>query len=127
VAGDVEANPIIEAIYRKLHMSKGNKLSADHFLCMLPSLIYSVTDQIIQDKVYADLEASHSGVVMERCPVSFPTFMYDSMIMQYGIMNIAIKVLMQLVNGLKTIDPQERWGYFVAQSMGLLQPPMTTD
>lgn len=92
--GDVEANPIIEAIYRKLNMSKKNKLSADHFLCMLPNLIYSVTDQIIQDKVYADLEASHSVLIMERCPVSFPTFMYDSMIMQYGIMNIAIKVLM---------------------------------
>ncbi len=55
--GDVEANPIIEAIYHKLNMSKQNKLSADHFLCMLPNLIYSVTDQIIQDKVYADLEA----------------------------------------------------------------------
>lgn len=47
IQGDVEANPIIEAIYHKLNMSKQNKLSADHFLCMLPNLIYSVTDQII--------------------------------------------------------------------------------
>lgn len=44
VHGDVEANPIIEAIYKKLQMSKQNKLSPDHFLCMLPNLIYSVTD-----------------------------------------------------------------------------------
>lgn len=59
----------------------------------------------MQDKVYADLEAFQSTSIIDRCPVSFPTFLYDTMIMQYGMMSISIKVLMQLVNGLKSIGP----------------------
>jgi len=35
---------------------------------------------MMQDKVYFDLE-NENGPVAERAPVSFPSFMYDTMLM----------------------------------------------
>ena len=56
--------------------------------------------QLMQDKVYLDLE-NMNGPIQDRLPVSFPTFMYDTLLMQYGLINLSIKILMQLINGLK--------------------------
>ena len=60
------------------------KLSPDYFLCMLPPQFYAIIDQVMQDKVYFDLELGNAPLA-ERQPVSFPTFMYDSLLMQYGL------------------------------------------
>ena len=83
-------------------------------------------DQLIQDKVYFDLEIQ-SGPVQERKPVSFATFMFDSMLMQYGLYNIAIKILMQMVNGLKVMTSNTPFGYLIAQVCGLALPKLRQD
>jgi hypothetical protein len=56
----------------------------------------------MQDKVYSDLD-NWANPIGERTPVSFETFMYDSMIMRFGLYSISVKVMMQLVNGLQKI------------------------
>lgn len=60
---------------------------------MLPPQIYSLMDVLMQEKVYFDLD-NWGGPVSERMPISFATFMYDSLLMQYGLYNISIKVMM---------------------------------
>jgi hypothetical protein len=82
---------------------------------------------MIQDKAFYDIEAANSAQIADRAPVTFPTFMYDSLIMQYGLYNIAIKVLMQLVNALKLMDHNSPWGYSVAQTLGLALPRLRND
>jgi len=47
----------------------------------------------MQDKVYFDLE-NQSGPVADRLSAPFSNFMYDSLIVHYGLYSIAIKVLM---------------------------------
>ena len=82
-------------------------------------------DMLMQDKVYYDLEVA-TGPIAERTPTSFATFMYDSMLMQYGLYSIAIKVLMQMVNGLRSLTPNTPFGYMIAQVCGLALPKIET-
>ena len=53
----------------------------------------------MQDKVWIDLE-NESGPVQNRQPVPFHSFLYDAMIMRFGLQSIAIKTLIQMSNGL---------------------------
>lgn len=46
----------------------------------------------MQSKVFVELEME-VGPIHGRASVYFPIFMYDSIIMQYGLINIAIKIL----------------------------------
>jgi hypothetical protein len=69
---------------------------------MIPSQIYELMDQAISDKVYFDLD-NWAGPISDRTPISFETFMYDSMIMENGPYSTCIKVLMKLVNGFQQI------------------------
>ena len=56
-------------------------------------------DNVMQEKVWIDLE-SESGPLESRSAVPFHTFMYDVMIMKFGLQSIAIKTLIQMTNGL---------------------------
>lgn len=47
--------------------------------------------------------------------------------MHYGLYSIAMKVLMQLVNGLRSVDSTTPWGFMIAQSCGLVKPPLRAD
>lgn len=67
---------------------------------------------MMQDKVYFDLE-NEGKSIQERQPVSFPTFMYDSMLMQYGLYKISVKMLMQLTNGLTTEHLNQPFGFML--------------
>lgn len=62
-----------------------------------------------------------------RSAIPFPTFMYDSMIMQYGLQQIAIKVLCQLTNGLKQEQEQNQFAHMMYRLLGLALPPMRLD
>ena len=59
---------------------------------MLPAQIYAITDSMMQDKVFYDLEQS-ALPISERTVQTFPQFLHDSTIMQYGLYSISIKVL----------------------------------
>ena len=108
----VKNNHIINAIQQTLKQGMF-KLTNEHFMCMLPSQIYSLIDTIFQDKVYFDLEI-FSTHVTDRVSVSFSSFMYDNVIMQYGLYSISIKVLMQLVNSLQTMNSNTPYGYMIS-------------
>lgn len=94
-------NPIIAAIKKTLKLNKKNnkKLSKDYQIAMVPSKIYEMMDNVMQEKVWIDLE-SESGPLEDRSAVPFHTFMYDVMIMKFGLQSIAIKTLIQMTNGL---------------------------
>lgn len=91
-------NPIIQTIYRTLKTNK-QQLKKEHFYAMKSENIYKQMDLIICEKVYTDIELSR-GPVDQRLPDPFPNFMYDQVLVQYGLYSVSIKVLMQLVNGL---------------------------
>jgi hypothetical protein len=93
---------------------------------MLPPQFYAILDQVMQDKVYYDLELENASL-SERQPVSFPTFMYDSLLMQYGLYQISIKVLMQLSNGLQQINEDQQFGYLLRQMLGFSDKQLRVD
>lgn len=76
-------NPILVAIQKALGVGY-KKLGSEYQICMLPPVVFDILNQTMQDKVYRDIE-NESGPVAQRLAVPFPTFMYDSMIMQYGL------------------------------------------
>ena len=53
----------------------------------------------MQDKTYRDIE-NEVGAMERRIGASFPAFMYDSMLMTYGLQNISVKMIVQMANGL---------------------------
>lgn len=62
------------------------------------------------DRVYQDLETA-TGPVSERQVVPFTTFLNDQIIMNYGLYSLAIKNMMQMVNGLKCMTSMQPFGY----------------
>ena len=117
IDGNVEENPIITAIYKELNVSK-TQLTKEHFLTMLPVQIITLTDNMMTDMVFSDIEQQNLPI-SDRDFTSFPQFLYDNAIMQYGFQSIAIKVLMQLVNGLKKMTVDVPYGNRLAQTLGL--------
>lgn len=87
----IETNPILTSIERLLN--KKTKLSEEFFICMQPSHVNQLLDQVLREKVIEDLEMAR-GPIELRKPVYFHTFMYNFCLMQYGLPHIAIKVLM---------------------------------
>ena len=87
-------NPIISAIKKTLKLSEkqNKKLPRDYHIAMVPSKIYELMDNVMQEKVWIDLEAE-SSVLEHRSAAPFHTFMYDVMIMKFGLQSIAIKTL----------------------------------
>jgi len=88
-------------------------LHKDHFVPMSNLNIYTLLNETIQDKVYQDLE-SLKGTVTERAPTSFSTYLYDTTLMHHGLYSIAIRVLVQMVNGFKNMNSSTPYGYFLA-------------
>jgi hypothetical protein len=58
---NISENPILSAIGSALGLEK-QKLSPEYFLCMVPTQIYSIMDQMMQDKVYFDLENENKSI-----------------------------------------------------------------
>ena len=51
---------------------------------MVPTKIMEIMDQVMQEKVWVDIEQESSDIV-SRQAVPFHTFMYDMMIMKFGL------------------------------------------
>ena len=87
-------NPIISAIKKTLKLSakKNKKLMKDFKIAMVPNKIFELMDNVMQEKVWIDIE-QESGDLETRSAVPFHTFMYDVMIMKFGLQSIAIKTL----------------------------------
>ena len=50
---------------------------------------------------------------------SFPTFIYDSLILHHGQIAETVKVLSQLVNGLKQKQTEMPFSFILSQMLGL--------
>jgi hypothetical protein len=60
---------------------------------MIPSKIFDIMDTVMYEKVWCDLENEKKDNIEERIPTPFHTFMYDNMIMKFGLQSLAIKNL----------------------------------
>ncbi len=91
---DLMKNPIISAIKKTLKVNAKNKkkLPKDYYIAMVPNKIFELMDNVMQEKVWVDIEAE-SGPIESRSAIPFHTFMYDVMIMKFGLQSIAIKTL----------------------------------
>jgi hypothetical protein len=83
-------------------------------------------DQMMQDKTYRDID-NDAGPLEKRKPSQFPTFMFDTMIMSYGLKTIAVKVLVQLTNGIKEGIDNNPFGKLISRMLGLANPPLRAD
>ena len=61
-------------------------------MAMVPSKIYELMDNVMQEKVWIDLE-NETQDIEKRQAIPFHSFMYDVMIMRFGLQSIAIKQL----------------------------------
>jgi hypothetical protein len=57
-------------------------------------------DTLIREKVFSDIAMS-SLPLHERQPTSFASFLFDQLLVRYGLYPIMCKILMQLMNSLR--------------------------
>ena len=67
---------------------------------MQPQQILDFMNQYIKAKVDSDIDKLHLPY-KEQSLVSFPTFVYDKMILEHGFITKTVKILMQLHFGFK--------------------------
>ena len=125
---DLMKNPIISAIKKTLTLSekKNKKLPKDYHIAMVPTKIYEIMDNVMQEKVWIDLE-SEAGPLESRAAIPFHTFMYDVMIMKFGLQSIAIKTLIQLTNGLTFEMKTCPFAHTLSNMIGMAVPPYRLD
>ena len=121
-------NPIISAIKKTLRINEKNKkkLPKDYHIAMVPSKIYELMDQVMQEKVWLDLE-NEADELEKRSAVPFHSFMYDVMIMRFGLQSIAIKTLIQLTNGLDMEKKTKPFAHTLSNMIGMAVPPYRLD
>ena len=98
----------------------------DYHIAMMPTKIYDLMDNVMQEKVWIDLE-SESGSLENRSAVPFHTFMYDVMIMKFGLQSIAIKTLIQMTNGLNMEMGKSPFAHTLSNMIGMAVPPYRLD
>lgn len=83
---DLMKNPIISAIKKtlKLNTKGGKSMPKEYSIAMVPPKIFELMDAIMQEKVWVDIEAE-TGPIEGRAAVPFHTFMYDVVLMRYGL------------------------------------------
>lgn len=83
---DLMKNPIISAIKKTLRMNgkNGKKLPREYYIAMMPFKIYELMDSVMQEKVWLDIEAE-TGPIETRAASPFHQFMFDFMIMKFGL------------------------------------------
>ena len=64
---------------------------------------------------------------MGRQAQPFHTFMYDVMIMKFGLQSIAIKSLIQMTNGLSLESKKNPFAHTLANMLGMAVPPFRLD
>jgi len=95
-------NPILDAIKDTLRIGK-QKLSKEYFISMKPHQIMTLMDNMMCDKALEDLRCENLPIKDRRIK-SFASFMFFTMLMQYGLQTLAVKTLIQLSNGLKKAE-----------------------
>lgn len=76
------------------------------------------------DKVFIDLENERKKIE-KRAALPFYTFLYDHMVMKYGLQSIAIKLIIQMSNGLNIT--KEPFAHLITRMLGLALPQLKLD
>ena len=125
---DIMKNPILSAIKKTLKLSakKNKKMLKDFKIAMVPNKIFELMDNVMQEKVWIDIE-QEADSIENRSAVPFHTFMYDVMIMKFGLQSIAIKTLIQMTNGLNYEMKQNPFAHSLSNMIGMAAPPYRLD
>ena len=118
-------NPILSSIKKTLSLPN-HKLTKDYFISMEPFKILKILDEIMQEKVIQDLE-NEDGPISTRTAAPFHQFLYDHMIMRFGLQSLAIKTLIQMSNGLKEVQGRMLFAHLLNKMLGLGVPPLRLD
>jgi len=84
-------NPIMEAIEKTLGVGK-RKLGKDYYTLMKGPQMFEIMDNMMCEKAISDLK-TEANPIKDRRIIPYATFMYDTMLMQYGLPQLAVKVL----------------------------------
>lgn len=118
-------NPILTSIKKTLSLPN-HELTKDYYISMDPAKILQLLDEIMREKVVKDLE-NEDGPIQSRHAAPFHQFMYDSMIMRFGLQSIAIKTLIQMSNGLNSTKRKMQFAHLLNKMLGLGIPPLRLD
>ena len=80
----------------------------------------------MEDKAYRDLE-NDADLIDKRKEIPFPSFLFESMIMSYGLQSLAVKMCIQLTNGLKESTNDYPYGNLLTRMLGMSNPPLRLD
>ena len=82
----------------------------------------------MDDKVRVDSETEKNASSLDQVQ-TFPSFLYDQILMQYGLKSIAVKNILQLANGIKNSQTTGLGEYAVVfgRMLGITQPAFEKD
>lgn len=92
---------------------------------MTEQQMLKLMDQAMEDKVKYDLDIENQEFSVRK-PLSFANFIYDQLMMQYGLKALAIKSIVHMNNGLKNCEDSP-YGSYLSRSVGLALPPLRRD
>jgi hypothetical protein len=87
-------------------------------------MILKIMELSMEDKVKSDIENENLELDQRKLP-TFSKFLYDNILMQYGLKTIAIKNIVQLCNGIKAINSP--YSNYMMRMIGLVGPQLRKD
>ena len=93
-------NPLMKAM--KAMIRQGVDLKVQ----MPPNQILEQLHQLMSEKVKIDITCTKDLDVLKRKPLTFPQFVYDRSLEQYGLYTKSAKVIVQMCQGLATTESQ---------------------
>ncbi|CDW83377.1 UNKNOWN [Stylonychia lemnae] len=123
-------NPIMEIIKQGIMNTKNNQggqqqQQQQDTKQMTEQNIIKILDDAMESKVKADLDIEKL-TFEERDYQIFSVYLYDSLLMQYGLKTIANKNIIQMNNGLKLFTGTP-FGSLIMRILGLQEPFMLKD
>eukprot|EP00347_Sterkiella_histriomuscorum_P001583 403371470 len=124
-------NPILKAISQVMSSNIGQNLNQktqqgfDPKLKLSDPMILKIMELTVEDKVKTDID----NLAQDQDPKkqqTFAAFLYDSILMQYGLKTIAVKNVVQLCNGLK-MNQQQKYAAYLGRLIGVISPQLEKD
>ncbi|CDW83979.1 UNKNOWN [Stylonychia lemnae] len=120
-------NPIVKAISQLMNSTQtsAKQQGFDPKNKLADPMIIKMMEQTMEEKVKSDLENISSDIDHKKAQ-TFASFLYDSILMQYGLKTIAVKNVIQLCNGLK-VQQSQAYANYLGRIIGILPPSLDRD
>eukprot|EP00347_Sterkiella_histriomuscorum_P023774 403333433 len=125
----MKKNPILQIIKQSFSEKFQKQMSQspiDLKQKMVEPNIIKLIEEAMDSKVKADLDQDLLQSCEERDYQMFTTYMYDSLLMQYGLKTIANKNIIMINNGLKSFE-QYPYGNLISRILGISEPYFMRD